>query len=337
MTSWVLLSAALSFAVTAAIGRILIPYLRRLHFGQTILDIGPRWHKNKEGTPTMGGLMFIAGILIAVSVSFAGASLTGALGAGQIAGPLNTQLISGLLMAVAFGLMGFADDFVKVVKKRNLGLTARQKLLIQFAIAAAYLWSVRLGGTAVTSVRIPFVAAPWQLGFWYYPLCAIGIVFLVNSVNLTDGIDGLAASVTLMASLGFLGIAAVLQFARVSLLAAAVAGGCLGFLVYNFHPARVFMGDTGSMFLGGCVVAMAFCANFPLVLALTGLVYIVESLSVVLQVSYFKATGGRRLFKMSPIHHHFEMSGWSEVKIVYVFSCVTIAASALAVLAARCI
>ena len=333
MTFWIFLAAALSFAVSAVVGRFLIPYLHKLHFGQTILDIGPRWHKSKEGTPTMGGFMFIAGITLAVIVTYAGAAIGGALPVGGINRPLDFQLLSGLVLALAFGAMGFADDFVKVVKKRNLGLTAKQKLVIQFAIAILYLWNIRLGGTTVTAVRIPFFAGPWQLGWLYYPLCAIGIVFIVNSVNLTDGVDGLAASVTLMASLGFLGAAAVLHFSRVSLLAAATAGGCMGFLLYNFHPARVFMGDTGSMFLGGCVVAMAFGLNFPLILALTGFIYIIESLSVVLQVISFQTTG-RRIFKMSPIHHHFEMSGWGEVKIVCVFSMITLAMSALAVLAA---
>ncbi len=333
MTFWIFLSAVLSFAIAAVTGRFLIPYLHRLHFGQTILDIGPRWHKNKEGTPTMGGFMFIAGVTLATAAAYAGAAISGALPVGGVYRPQDNQLLSGILLALAFAAMGFADDFVKVVKKRNLGLTAKQKLVIQFAIAALYLWNLRLGGTAVTSVRIPFVSAPWQLGFLYYPLCAIGIVFITNSVNLTDGVDGLAASVTLMASLGFLGAAAVLRFGRVSLLAAAVAGGCMGFLLYNFHPAKVFMGDTGSMFLGGCVVALAFCLNFPLLLVLTGFIYIIESLSVVLQVISFKTTG-KRIFKMSPIHHHFEMSGWSEVKIVCVFSLITLAGSVLAVLAA---
>lgn len=332
MRGWILSAAALSFAVSALLGRYLIPYLKKLHYGQTILEIGPNWHKGKQGTPTMGGLMFIAGILLSVGVCFAGASLS----SGELLAPLqrlaNARLVSGLLMALAFGVMGFADDYVKVAKKRNLGLTARQKLVIQFAIAILYLWSMYLAGDSSSTVLVPFLGQ-WRLGIWYYPLCAVGIVYITNSVNLTDGLDGLAASVTLMASLSFLGAAAVLGVFQVSLLAAAVAGGCLGFLLYNFYPAKVFMGDTGSMFLGGCVVAMAFGLGMPLILAFTGFIYVIESLSVVLQVISFKTTG-KRIFKMSPIHHHFELCGFSEVQIVTAFSAVTLVMGALGILAA---
>ena len=332
MTGWILSAAALSFGVTALLGRWLIPYLRRLHYGQTILEIGPNWHKNKQGTPTMGGLMFIAGILLSVGVCFAGAAVSDAGLTAPIEKIHNARLISGVIMALAFGVMGFADDYVKVAKKRNLGLTARQKLIVQFAIAALYLWSLYLAGDTGTTVLVPFFGQ-WRLGIWYYPLCAVGIVYITNSVNLTDGLDGLASSVTLMASLSFLGAAAVLGVMQVSLLAASVAGGCLGFLLYNFYPAKVFMGDTGSMFLGGCVVAMAFGIGMPLILALSGFIYVIESLSVVIQVISFKTTG-KRVFKMSPIHHHFEMCGYREVQIVCAFSAVTLVTGALAVLAA---
>lgn len=332
MTVWTVAAAAIAFAVSAIIGHWLIPYLRRLHFGQTILEIGPNWHKNKQGTPTMGGLMFIAGILISVAVCFAGSALSD----GAIIAPMekihNVRLVSGILMALAFGVMGFADDYVKVAKKRNLGLTAKQKLVCQFIIAAIYLWSLYLGGDTTTTVIIPFIGQ-LKLGVLYYPLCAIGIVFITNSVNLTDGLDGLSSSVTVMASLGLLGAAAVLGVAQVSIMAAAVAGGCLGFLIYNFYPAKVFMGDTGSMFLGGCVVAMAFGIGMPLILAFCGIIYVVESMSVVLQVISFKTTG-KRIFKMSPIHHHFEMCGYSEVQIVFAFAGVTLLMSVLTVLAA---
>ncbi|MBR6735672.1 MAG: phospho-N-acetylmuramoyl-pentapeptide-transferase [Oscillospiraceae bacterium] len=332
MTVWTVAAAAIAFAVSAIIGRWLIPYLRRLHFGQTILEIGPNWHKNKQGTPTMGGLMFIAGILIAVAVCFAGAALTD----GAIIAPMekihNVRLVSGILMALAFGVMGFADDYVKVAKKRNLGLTARQKLICQFIISAIYLWSLYLGGDTTNTVIIPFIGQ-LKLGVLYYPLCAVGIVYITNSVNLTDGLDGLSSSVTVMASLGLMGAAAVLGVAQVSIMAAAVAGGCLGFLIYNFYPAKVFMGDTGSMFLGGCIVAMAFGIGMPLILAFCGIIYVVESMSVVLQVISFKTTG-KRIFKMSPIHHHFEMCGYSEVQIVFAFAGVTLLMSVLTVFAA---
>jgi phospho-N-acetylmuramoyl-pentapeptide-transferase len=332
MTGWIVCAAALSFAISALLGRWLIPYLHKLHFGQTILEIGPNWHKNKQGTPTMGGLMFIAGILISVAVCFCGAAATHPALVSSIEKIHNARLVSGLIMALAFGVMGFADDYVKVIKKRNLGLTARQKLVVQFAIAALYLWSLYLSGDTTTTVQIPFFGQ-WHLGVFYYPLCAVGIVFITNSVNLTDGLDGLSSSVTLMSSLAFLGAAAVLGVAQMSILAAAVAGGVLGFLLYNFYPAKVFMGDTGSMFLGGCVTALAFGIGMPLILAFTGFIYIIESLSVVLQVISFKTTG-KRIFKMSPIHHHFEMCGYSEVQIVFAFSAISAVMGVFAVLAA---
>jgi len=234
-------------------------------------------------------------------------------------------------MALAFGLMGFLDDYIKVVKKRNLGLTAIQKLIIQFFIAIVFLIGIYLAGDHTTSVLVPFFGN-WELGILYYPLCAIGIVFIVNSVNLTDGIDGLASSVTLVYSIAFCICSMILSVTQVTILSLAVCGGCLGFLMYNFYPAKVFMGDTGSMFLGGCIVAMAFGINFPLVLIFTGFIYIAESLSVVMQVISFKTTG-KRIFKMSPIHHHFEMSGFSEIKIVVSFSIVALVGGILAVLA----
>lgn len=329
------LAAALSFAVTALSGIWLIPYLRKLKYGQTILDIGPNWHKSKQGTPTMGGFMFIFGVCTAVSAAFCAA----AAGNNELLSGynkiLNTRLVSGLLMALGFALIGFADDYVKVSKKQNLGLTAGQKLVVQFIVAALYLWSLAAAGDSSTTLIIPFIGQ-LDIGFAYYPLCAVGIVYIVNSVNLTDGLDGLAASVTFMSSVGFIAAAAVLDFFQVSIFGCAVAGGCLGFLIYNFYPAKVFMGDTGSMFLGGCVVAMAFGIGIPLILAFTGFIYICESMSVVLQVISFKTTG-KRIFKMSPIHHHFEMSGYSEVQIVIAFSLITLAGSALAFWAARCV
>ena len=333
MNIYLVISALLSLGITAILGIWLIPYLRKLKYGQTILDIGPNWHKNKQGTPTMGGLMFIAGVIIACAAAFGLAvmkdpSLTE--GYNKI---LNTRLFSGLLMAVGFALIGFADDYVKVSKKQNLGLTAKQKLVVQFLVSAVYLWSLYAAGDTSTTLIIPFIGQ-LDIGFAYYPLCVIAIAYIVNSVNLTDGLDGLAASVTFMASVGFILAASVLGFFQVSLFGCAVAGGCVGFLIYNFYPAKVFMGDTGSMFLGGCVVAMAFGIGMPLILAFTGIIYICESMSVVLQVISFKTTG-KRIFKMSPIHHHFEMSGYNEVQIVFAFSFVTLIGSLLALFAAR--
>ena len=333
MNIYLIIAAALSLGITAILGIWLIPYLRKLKYGQTILDIGPNWHKNKQGTPTMGGIMFIAGVTAAVAAAFCAAVMNDPTlneGYNKI---LNTRLISGLLMALGYALIGFADDFVKVTKKQNLGLTAKQKLVVQFAVAALYMWSLVAAGDTSTTLIIPFIGQ-WDIGVLYYPLCVIAIAYIVNSVNLTDGLDGLAASVTFMACIGFIMAASVLGFFQISLMGCAVAGGCVGFLIYNFYPAKVFMGDTGSMFLGGCVVAMAFGIGMPLILAFTGIIYICESMSVVLQVISFKTTG-KRIFKMSPIHHHFEMSGYNEIQIVFAFSFITLIGSLLAFFAAR--
>ena len=230
-------------------------------------------------------------------------------------------IFAGLGLAVANGLIGFIDDYTKAVKKRNLGLTAIQKLVLQFLAAGIYLAVLGLAGYG-TSTLIPFVGMV-DLGLFYYVIAAIVIVGMVNAVNLTDGIDGLNGSVTFFACVIYMLIASMLSYLGITAMSAASAGACLGFLVWNFHPAKVFMGDTGSLFLGGLVCAIAFALNLPVLLLPIGIIYIAEVLSVVLQVSYFKITHGKRLFKMSPIHHHFEMCGWSEVKIVAVFSAIT--------------
>ena len=241
------------------------------------------------------------------------------------------RLFAGVVMSLAFCVIGFLDDYIKVVKRRNLGLTARQKYLMQLIIGVFYLTMLYLSGDTSTVVVIPFLGQ-LDLGVLYYPLAIIVITGFVNAVNLTDGIDGLAASVTFVYAAVMLVVAAILQFAPASLMAAALAGGCLGFLVWNFHPAKVFMGDTGSLFLGGLVVALAFEMGLPLLLILTGVVYWCEAFSVMLQVTYFKLTHGKRIFRMSPIHHHFEMGGWSEEKIVCVFSLVALVGGAFGVL-----
>ena len=308
--------AVVSFAITAIIGRYLIPFLHKLNFGQTILDIGPNWHKNKQGTPTMGGIMFVIGIVIATSAGV----LLYAIGHGLDS--VSRFVFAGLLFALMNGGIGFIDDYVKVVKKRNLGLTAIQKLVLQFLAAAIYLFVMYLCKDN-TEILVPFVGYV-DLGFFYYIVMAVVLVGIVNAVNLTDGIDGLAGSVTFFACLFMMLIANVLgnHVANV-LFAAAAAGGCLGFLIWNFHPAKCFMGDTGSLFLGAMVCAIALAMDMQLLLLLIALVYLIEMFSVMLQVTYFKLTHGKRLFKMSPIHHHFEMCGWSEMKIVCVFSAFT--------------
>lgn len=321
---WAFGTAAVCFAITAVIGRFLIPFLHKLHFGQTILDIGPSWHKNKQGTPTMGGFMFIIGIVISTTIGV----LLHCINNGF--GTVERFVFVGLCFALCNGAIGFFDDYVKVAKKRNLGLTAWQKLILQFTVAGLYLFFMRLCGDT-TEIAIPF-AGLVDLGFFYYILMALVLVGMINAVNLTDGVDGLDGSITFFVSLFLMLIANVVGYEANVIFAASVAGGCLGFLVWNFHPAKCFMGDTGSLFLGGVVCAIAFAMDMQLILILIGIMYLVEMFSVMLQVGYFKLTHGKRLFKMSPIHHHFEMSGWSEMKIVCVFSLITAIAGAGALL-----
>lgn len=320
---WALGSAAVAFIMTALIGKKLIPFLHKLKYGQTILEIGPSWHKEKQGTPTMGGIMFIIGIVVTTAVAFTLYMFFGvSANASQI--QLTREQIfifAGLVMALLYGLVGFIDDYIKVVKKQNLGLTAIQKLVMQFLIAIAYLAFLAFNGYT-TETTIPFIGTV-DLGFIYYILATLVIVGFVNAVNLTDGIDGLVGSVTFFVVVFFMLIASMLQFVGLTIECAAIAGACLGFLVWNFHPAKVFMGDTGSLFLGGILCAVAFALDYPILLVPMGIMYIIEMFSVMLQVVYFKVTKGKRLFRMSPIHHHFEMGGWSEVKIVSVFSFIT--------------
>ncbi|MBQ9969902.1 MAG: phospho-N-acetylmuramoyl-pentapeptide-transferase [Oscillospiraceae bacterium] len=317
-----------AFVITALSGKFIIPFLRKLKFGQTILEDGPTWHKAKQGTPTMGGMMFILGIVVAAVVGLITMNIN-----GSDTGSLNQlYFIAGILMATAFGALGFADDYVKVVKKQNLGLTAKQKMAGQLLIAALYLAVLHFGGATSTILQIPFLGQ-LDIGLLYYPFAMFVIVGTVNAVNLTDGIDGLCSSVTFVAAIGMMIVATILGVTEMNLLAGALAGGCLGFLCWNFHPAKVFMGDTGSLFLGGVVCALAFGVRFPVLLLFVGIIYIVETMSVILQVISFQSTG-KRIFKMSPIHHHYEMSGWSEEKIVAVFSTVTAIGCVIAVLAA---
>ena len=323
-----LVTVVSAFLITSVIGMWLIPFLRRLHFGQTILDIGPAWHKSKQGTPTVGGIMFIAGITIAILAGWLTLELSEQ-GVADASAAGSFYLWGGLLMALAFGLIGFLDDYISVVKKQNLGLKAGQKSLAQLLVAVVYLAAQQIFAPT-TSFWLPFIG-DLDIGIFYYPLMLFIIVGTVNAVNLTDGIDGLDASVTMVAAMGFMVIASIAGFSQMNLLAAALAGGCLGFLVWNFHPAKVFMGDTGSLFLGGMVVALAFGLRRPLLLVFIGIVYVVETLSDIIQIGSVKLTG-KRVFKMAPIHHHFEMSGWSEVKIVAVFSAVTAVGCLIAVL-----
>ena len=323
MNNILYLSAALvGFGATALLGWWMIPFLHRLKFGQTIREIGPSWHKKKEGTPTMGGLMFIIGTAISILV----------LGwPGMLAGDLSHIYV--FLFALVFGVIGFLDDYEKVKRHQNLGLTAIQKFLLQLAAAILFLMLMRLEGHVTPHLYVPFLNVDLSLSWPVYMVfSAFVIVGAVNAVNITDGLDGLAASVSVPVALFYVTAAAWWGVTQTGVFAGAVLGGLLAFLLFNAHPAKVFMGDTGSLFLGGAVAGMAFAIDLPLILIPVGIVYIIETLSDILQVAYFKLTHGKRIFKMAPIHHHFEMCGWSEVKIVTVFTAVSAVFCALALM-----
>ena len=318
----ILLAAVCAFVLTVLFGRVAIPMLRALKAGQSIREIGPSWHNSKAGTPTMGGITFILASLIC-TLAFGWKDM--------MQGEYTHLLVFGF--ALIYGLIGFADDFIKVRFKRNLGLTAIQKFLLQLVAAAAYLLLLRHNGNLTCDLYIPFWNVAFQINWVVYMIFAVlVIVGCVNAVNLTDGIDGLASGVTLPVMAFFAVFAYLWGEETLALLPAALVGGLAGFLIYNFHPAKVFMGDTGSLFLGAAVCGLAFALDMPLVLILVGLVYIIETLSVILQVSYFKLTHGKRIFRMTPIHHHFELGGWSEVKIWTVFVSVTCVMCLLAAL-----
>ena len=324
-----LLALVCTFVLTVLISRKLIPILKSRKMGQTILDIGPRWHKSKEGTPTMGGFAFI---IAAVVVGIAGSVYF------AVTDGIRSTLpfVFTLALGVAGGLIGCIDDAAKLRKKQNEGLTAKQKFLLQLIVSALYLVGMTLVCGANTTLYIPFVGAELELGILYYVFAMVLLTGIINSVNLTDGIDGLASGVTLIvgvffAAVGFLNGQAEPD-SGLTLLGGIMMGACGGFLVYNFYPARVFMGDTGSLFLGGLVVGGSFMMKNPLLVVVFGIVYIIETASVMLQVGYFKLTHGKRLFLMAPIHHHFEKKGWSEIKIVFAASGITAAAALVSLL-----
>lgn len=308
-----ILSFIVAFGVAAIAGLILIPMLRRLKAGQMIREDGPTWHMSKQGTPSMGGLMFVLAIAVAVLVA----------GAEQLKGGNSAHLVV-FLFALVFGVIGFIDDFQKLRHKANEGLTAAQKFLLQLAAAVVFTIWLRQIGYLTPNLYIPFLnaelALPWVV---YMIFAAFVMVGTVNAVNLTDGVDGLATGVTIPVALFYLAVASWYGRNDVAILAAALAGGLFAFLVYNFHPAKVFMGDTGSLFLGGMVCGLAFALNIPLAIPIIGLIYVAEVVSDIIQVVYFKKTGGKRFFRMAPLHHHLELGGWSEVKLFCVFSGVT--------------
>ncbi len=318
-----MIAALLSLSITALSGFFVLPWLKKLHYGQTIKEVGPTWHNKKQGTPMMGGLMFILGSIAAIIIAFSTLAIAEPDALGGMQTQQNVVLFLSVLATLGFSSVGFVDDYLKVVHKQNLGLTARYKILMQVVVTTAYLVAMQLNGTLSTTLSLP-VFGRVDLGILFYPLAFVAIVGFVNAVNLTDGLDGLCSSVTFVAMLGYMTAATLTGYYMMGIFGAAMAGGCAGFLFWNFYPAKVFMGDTGSMFLGGAVVTISFGMGHPELLFLMGIIYLIEAGSVMLQVSYFKITHGKRIFKMSPIHHHFEMCGWSEVKIDGVFSFITL-------------
>ena len=326
-------AAVVAFAVSFALGYVVIPFLHKLKFGQTILEIGPKWHKNKQGTPTMGGILFIVGTLVAFGVvvlidKFLGGDI---IGTNEIVEKsMNIKVWGGLVMALGFAFIGFLDDYIKVVKKRNMGLTILQKTVLQIVLMVGYLLTLFINDPT-GSMFIPFVGMiETRIFFW---VIGVAVIYCTtNAVNFTDGIDGLCGSVTVTAAVSFIVIGALRNCLGVSLLAAALAGGLVGYLIWNWHPAKVMMGDLGSMFLGGMIVALSYAIDCPFIILLIGIIYVAEFASDIIQIGYFKLTHGKRIFKMAPIHHHFEMCGWKEVKIVKIFSLVNLLGGIAAIL-----
>ncbi|MFP3916369.1 phospho-N-acetylmuramoyl-pentapeptide-transferase [Lysinibacillus telephonicus] len=296
---------AISFIVSVVLAPILIPILRRLKFGQSIREEGPQSHMKKAGTPTMGGVIFLISIIATTVIVGNGFDL------------FTTQSVVMLLVLAGFGLIGLLDDGIKVIFKRNLGLTSLQKLIAQIIISIAAFLLLRLG-TFDTSITIPFTQLSIDLGILYVAFLIFWLVGFSNAVNLTDGLDGLVAGTASIAFTAYGVIALFNEQADVALFTFAVTGALLGFLIFNANPAKVFMGDTGSLALGGALALVSVIVKEELLLLLIGLVFVIETLSVILQVGSFKLRG-KRIFKMSPIHHHFELSGWSERKVVGVF------------------
>ncbi len=314
--SFIIMPILISFALSAALGPFIIPLLRRLKAGQTVRDDGPSTHLKKSGTPTMGG------ILIMVSVA-----VTSVLYVKDY--PKITPV---LFLTLGFGLIGFLDDYIKVVLRRSMGLKPWQKMFLQIVVTGIFAYYLLNAADVSLTMRIPFMEGYFvDFGRLNIPLLFVVVIGTVNGTNFTDGLDGLASSVTVMVAT-FFTVAAVGTGAGIAPITCAVTGALLGFLLFNVHPASVFMGDTGSLALGGFVAACAYMMQMPLYLPIVGLIYVVEVLSVIIQVVYYKISGGKRIFKMAPLHHHFELCGWKETKVVAVFSIVTAMLCLLAVL-----
>ncbi|MBR0085186.1 MAG: phospho-N-acetylmuramoyl-pentapeptide-transferase [Lachnospiraceae bacterium] len=312
MKLYVFLPALIAFIISAIAGHFAVPYLKKLKFGQYIREEGPEAHKKKSGTPTMGGIIFLISITAVTFIFVKG----------------HTQALPVLFVTLAYGAIGFVDDYIKVVKKRNLGLTSKQKLAMQFVVAAVFAIYITIKGNPEVGMLVPFTGniltgTYLRLPVWLYFICLMIImVGTVNASNFTDGLDGLLSSVTAIIAV-FLSLAAAFNGSGITTICSAVVGGLLGFLLYNVHPAKVFMGDTGSLALGGFVAAAAYMMNMAIFIIIIAFIYFLEIVSVMIQVVYFKKTGGKRFFKMTPIHHHFELSGWHETKVVAVFSIFT--------------
>ena len=300
-----------AFIVCALIGPVLIPYLHKLKFGQSIRECGPASHMKKSGTPTMGGLMILAALVLALCW-----------------GKFTPHVLMALVLTLGHALIGFLDDYIKVVMKRNLGLTAKQKFLLQFILAGAYVYFAETH-LQNTTLWVPLLNVTFDFGWAYYALAFILLVGTTNAVNLTDGLDGLVSFVSVPVTLAFAFIAYMQGMLDVSGFALGLTGACLGFLLFNRHPAQVFMGDTGSLALGGGVAALALLTHTELLLVIIGGIYVAEATSVIIQVAYFRLTGGKRFFRMAPLHHHFELGGWKEVKVVECFTIVSFLLSAV--------
>lgn len=327
MTGKLMLAFLLALAVAALVGQYYVPWLQKIKAGQEIREDGPNWHMTKAGTPTMGGVIFIVGVLVVVFTVGFSALQDGEFGALFV-----------LLFSLFYGAIGFLDDYEKLRKKQNLGLSAKAKFLLQVAVAVALLFLLRLEGYLTPNLYVPFWNVTIPLPEWlYFVLAAFIIVGTVNSVNLTDGLDGLATCVTIPVFVCYTAVAFAwgAGFSSLAIFAAGLTGAMFGFLLYNFYPAKCFMGDTGSLFLGGAVCGMAFALDMPLILVPLGIIYILEALSDIIQVGYFKLTHGKRVFKMAPFHHHLEMGGWTghkwtEKQIVALFTAVSVVFAILA-------
>lgn len=334
MNIWVAmgLCIAVGFAVSYLSGFGLIPFLHKLKFGQTILDIGPSWHKKKQGTPTMGGFLFIIGFAASLTVVLVTDKIMGGgiltKGRELQSDVIHTKIFTGILFAAANGFIGFIDDYIKVVKKRNLGLTELQKTVLQLAVAVVYLFTLaKFAG--VNFMWIPYVGV-YKNTFLFWFIGIVAIYCTVNAANFTDGVDGLCASVTSVICIFFAATAALRQLTGLSIVCCALLGALLGFFVWNHNPARVMMGDVGSLFIGGMVASFAFTLDMPWIIIPIAVIYVIEFGSDILQIFYVKTHNGKRLFKMAPLHHHYEMCGWSEKKICAVFSLISVIGGAAA-------